>query len=194
MILLPSPSAAATEEPPFEIRFPQETSVTVFASTFGDRRSGGRRHHGIDLMAPKMTRVYAAADGYIARIETHSLAGRYIEIAHAEGWTTKYVHLNNDTPGTDDGAADWSLTLAPGVRLGAWVEAGQMIAWVGDSGNAESSGSHTHFELDLDGDPIDPYLLLKVAWQRDRDRYQADIRDSRPPVDNHLLSLNEVIG
>lgn len=184
-VIFPSAPAVAAEEPPFEVRFPQETQVTVFASTFGARRSGGRRHHGVDLMAPKMTQVYAAADGYVARVETSSLAGRYIEIVHVAGWTTRYVHLNNDTPGTDDGDADWSLTLAPGVKIGAWVEAGQLIAWVGDSGNAEWTGSHTHFELAIDGQVIDPYPFLKDAWARDERRYTADLWDLGHRLDRY---------
>jgi murein DD-endopeptidase MepM/ murein hydrolase activator NlpD len=186
-ILLPLPRAVAADDPPFEIRFPQEIQVTTFASTFGARRSGGRRHHGVDLMAPKMTQVYAAAAGYVARVETHSLAGRYLEIAHVAGWSTRYVHLNNDTPGTDDGDADWSLTLAPGVHVGAWIEAGQLIAWVGDSGNAEWSGSHTHFELVIDGSPIDPYPFLKEARERDRERYDADILGLDHRLDLHRM-------
>lgn len=138
-------------------------------------------------MAPKMTQVYAAEDGYVARVETHSLAGRYIEIAHVEGWSTRYVHLNNDTPGTDDGDADWSLTLAPGVQVGAWVEAGQLIAWVGDSGNAEWTGSHTHFELAIDGRAIDPYPFLKEAWERDEARYEANLWDLLHPLDLYRM-------
>jgi len=181
--LIPPSSAVAADAPPFQIRFPQDSQPTSFSSTFGARRSGGRRHHGVDLMAPKMTQVYAAADGYVSRIETSSLAGRYLELTHVAGWTTKYVHLNNDTPGTDDGEADWSLTLAPGIVIGAWVEAGQLIAWVGDSGNAEWTGSHTHFELAVDGNPIDPYKYLTVAWARDQNRYRADVRDLGHPLD-----------
>jgi murein DD-endopeptidase MepM/ murein hydrolase activator NlpD len=187
-VLVPPMPAGAAEGPPFQIRFPQEAQSTTFASTFGARRSGGRRHHGVDLMAPKMTEVYAAADGYVARIETSSLAGRYLEIAHVAGWTTKYVHLNNDTPGSDDGDADWSYTLAPGIQIGTWVEAGQLIAWVGDSGNAEGTGSHTHFELAIDGQAIDPYPYLKLAWVRAEQRYEADLWDLRRPLDFYRVA------
>ncbi|MEX1124863.1 MAG: M23 family metallopeptidase [Acidimicrobiia bacterium] len=186
-VLSPSLPAVAADGPPFEVRFPQETHVTMFASSFGARRSGGRRHQGVDLMAPKMTQVYAAAGGYVARVETSSLAGRYIEITHVAGWSTRYIHLNNDTPGTDDGSADWSLTLAPGVHVGAWVEAGQLIAWVGDSGNAEWTGSHTHFELAIDGRVIDPYQFLKDAWARDEKKYEADLWDLVHPLDRYRV-------
>jgi peptidoglycan LD-endopeptidase LytH len=164
---IPSVAAEAAPVPPFQLRFPQETGVTVFSSTFGARRSGGRQHEGNDLMAPKMTQVYAAADGVISVIGTSRLSGRYIEIDHGDDWSTRYIHLNNDDPATDDGDADWSLTVAPGLVEGSPVVAGQLIAWSGDSGNAESTGSHTHFELAYRGKAIDPYPYLRAAFRRD---------------------------
>lgn len=175
-------TAGASAEPPFQIRFPQETQVTVFSSTFGAGRSGGRRHHGVDLMAPKMTQVYAAADGVVTRIHTDRLGGRSIAIDHGDGWETRYMHLNNDTPGTDDGEADWSLTIAPGVVEGSRVTAGQLIAWSGDSGNAEGTGSHTHFEIIYDGHAIDPYPFAKAAWARDEARYEASLWEVLNPL------------
>ena len=165
-----NPAQAATPEPPFELHFPQELTGTDWGSTFGAARSGGRRHKGNDLMAPKMTHVYAAADGVVATVSDGSSSGRYLTIEHDAGWSTTYMHLNNDDPGTDNGSADWSLTLAPGVQEGASVIAGQLIAFVGDSGNAEWSGSHTHFELRLDNRAIDPYNILVESWERDYHR------------------------
>lgn len=166
---------AAAPEPPFEIRFPQETEATTFSSTFGAPRSGGRRHKGTDLMAPKMTEVYAAGDGVVTVIAASPLAGRYIEIDHGDGWSTRYIHLNNDTPGTDDGKAPWSLTVAPSVFEGSSVEAGQLIGWVGDSGNAEWTGPHTHFEIAYLGRQIDPYSLLEEAFRRDLAKTRAEL-------------------
>lgn len=154
-------------EPPFQLRFPQETEVTKFSSSFGAPRSGGRSHSGNDLMAPKSSEVYAAADGVIAIIGDSRSAGRYLEIDHGDGWKTRYLHLNNDTPGRDDGDAPWSLTIAPYLYEGSRVEAGQLIAWVGDSGNAEWTGSHTHFEIVYQDREIDPYPYLKAAFRRD---------------------------
>ena len=184
LTLLPAVPARAHEvEPPlFELRFPQETEVTEFSPTFGARRSGGRRHRGNDLMAPKMTEVYAAAGGIVRTVGTSRNGGRYIEIDHLGGWTTMYVHLNNDNPVSDDNDADWSLTVAPGVGEGSWVTAGQLIGWVGDSGNAEGTGSHTHFELALEGHEIDPYQLLVEAYDRDDDRYWSMLRAATPDI------------
>lgn len=179
--------AQAAPEPPFEISFPQETAPTVFSSSFGAGRSGGRRHTGNDLMAPKMTEVYAAADGIITVIDTSSLAGRYIEIAHQDGWSTRYIHLNNDDPGTDNGSADWALTVVPGLRVGSRVEAGEHIGYVGDSGNAEGAGSHTHFEIAHEGGEIDPYEYLKGAYARAVERESRVAREIvRPGEASHV--------
>jgi murein DD-endopeptidase MepM/ murein hydrolase activator NlpD len=159
-------AVAKTVEPPFEVVFPQEPSVTTFTSSFGDARSGGRRHHGNDLLAPRLTEVYAIADGTVIYVGINHLSGRNVKIEHEGGWTSYYVHLNNDDPGTDDGEAPWTLTVAPGIEEGMHVSAGQLIGWVGDSGNAEGTTPHTHFELHFEGQPIDPYDILVEAQQR----------------------------
>lgn len=165
-VLVPQAARADTSELPFEIVFPQEASVTQFTSSFGDHRSGGRRHHGNDLLAPRLTEVYAAADGVVTYVGINHLSGRNVKIEHFGGWSTYYVHLNNDDPGTDDGQAPWKLTVAPGIEEGMHVEAGQMIGWVGDSGNAETTTPHTHFELRFEDTPIDPYEILVEAQER----------------------------
>jgi len=166
-VMAPALSAAAATEPPFEVVFPQETSKTYFSSSYGDYRSGGRRHKGNDLMAPRMTEVYAVADGVVLYVGRNRLSGRNIKIDHDDGWESYYLHLNNDNPGTDDGDAPWSLTIAPGIEEGRQVKAGQLIAWVGDSGNAESTAPHTHFELRRDGYAINPYSILSDAFDRE---------------------------
>lgn len=176
-MFLPMRLALAASEPPFELSFPQETQATTHHNDWGARRSGGRRHKGNDLMAPKMTQVYSIYYGYVERIATSARAGRYIEISHVDGWSSMYVHLNNDNPGTDDGKADWSLTIAPGIEEGSWVRPGQLIGWVGDSGNAEGSSSHTHFELLKDGQPVNPYPYLRDAWERDHHEYLLEVLD-----------------
>ncbi|HUG08270.1 MAG TPA: M23 family metallopeptidase [Acidimicrobiia bacterium] len=162
----PDTAEAQTRVPPFEIVFPQETGPTEFRSSFGEPRSGGRRHNGTDLLAPKMTEVYAIADGVVTYVGTNNLSGRNLRIEHGDGWESIYVHLNNDNIGTDDGRAPWNLTVAPGIEEGVDVGAGQHIAWVGDSGNAEWTTPHTHFELRIDGRPIDGYDLLVEAYER----------------------------
>mgnify|MGYP001827607281 CR=1 FL=1 len=146
--------------------FPQDAEVTHFDDTWGHARSGGRRHKGADLMAPKLTPIYAVADGVVSIMRKSGLAGYWIGIEHAGGVESWYMHLNNDTPGTDNGRASLGQVYAPGIEVGSFVSAGQLIGYVGDSGNAERSGSHTHFELRVDGHAVDPYPLLVEAHER----------------------------
>lgn len=165
--LLPASPARATEvDPPFEVVFPQEIGPTEFRDTYGQSRSGGRSHNGTDLLAPRMTEIYAIADGTVSYIGDNNLSGRNIKLDHGEGWESYYVHLNNDNIGTDDGAAPWSLAVPEGIVEGVEVVAGQLIGWVGDSGNAEGTTPHTHFELRKDGNPLNAYELLLEAYER----------------------------
>lgn len=172
--LIPAlPAAAQSSAPPFEVVFPQETGPTEFTSSFGDGRSGGRSHNGNDLIAPRMTEVYAIADGTVIYVGTNNLSGRNVKLDHGDGWESYYLHLNNDNIGNDDGDASWELTVAPGIEEGMDVLAGQLIAWVGDSGNAEGTTPHTHFELRHEGRPIDPYSMLLEAHGRALDLEEA---------------------
>ncbi len=141
--------------------FPHGAAPTRYDNSWGAARSGGRGHQGVDLMAEKMTPVIAVADGYVGRIrETGSLSGAYVQLVHPGGFESYYMHLNNDTPGTDDGAAPYDLTFGPGIVEGAVVSAGDVIGYVGDSGNAEGSSPHTHFELHIDGVAVNGYDYL----------------------------------
>lgn len=166
MLIVMFAPAASGSEPPFELIFPQNPEITIHHNDYGSGRSGGRFHRGNDLMAPKLSLVHAVADGYIDTVAESSRAGRYVIISHAGGWKTWYVHLNNDNVNTDDGRAPWSLTVSHLVEEGAFVRAGDVLGYVGDSGNAEWTGSHTHFELELDGQSVDPYPYLAAALER----------------------------
>ena len=133
-----------------------------YSDNFGDPRGGSRSHGGIDIMSPKMTPIVAVASGTIGWM--HNEQGGDccdLELQHDDGYESWYIHMNNDTPGTDDGQG-WGF--APGISQGVHVVAGELIGWVGDSGNAENSGSHLHFELhDQEGNRINPYMHLNAA-------------------------------
>lgn len=175
-LFLSLPTAAAAHDSP-QLRFPQDPAVTEFTSSWGAARAG-HSHQGNDLMAPKMTEVHAAADGVVAWVRDSGTAGRYVAIDHGNGWETWYMHLNDDTPGTDDGSAPLEMGVA--VEPGEKVEAGDLIGWVGDSGNAEGSSAHTHFELHHDGRPIDPYPFLIDAFERAVDENAVTPEGFRP--------------
>jgi murein DD-endopeptidase MepM/ murein hydrolase activator NlpD len=169
-LVLPMPQAEAvvpTGTTQFVIKaFPNETSNVRFSDTWGASRSGGRRHAGTDIMSPKGTWVVAVDDGIVGRLDWNRLSGWNVMIRHADGWTSHYLHLNNDTAGTDDGEGGEETAFAEGLEVGSFVRAGEVIGFVGDSGNAEESGSHTHFELHVDGKKINPYPLLEEAMNR----------------------------
>jgi putative cell wall-binding protein len=111
--------------------------------------------------------------------------GYYLRIRHDDGTSASYVHINNDTPGTDDGLGGVEWAYAPGIEPGERVERGQWIAYVGDSGNAEGTVSHLHFELadpDLD-DPClaDPSYLDKTRLNPYPSLVDARERNDFPP-------------
>ncbi len=166
--LLPAPTAAAADGAADFVmtEFPQPHPATYFDRTFGASRSGGRRHQGNDLMGEKLAPVVAVADGVVERVGESRRAGYYVIVAHEGGWESWYLHLNNDNPGTDDGAGGPDLAFAEGIEEGVEVSAGQLIGRVGDSGNAEWTAPHTHFELHHDGKVVNPYPYLEDAWQR----------------------------
>jgi hypothetical protein len=121
----------------------------------------------VDVLADKGTAVVAVADGTVAWIHD-GRRGRCCDVAirHRDGWRSRYFHLNNDTPGSDDGRA---VGIAPGIRPDAPVVAGQLVGWVGDSGNAEETVPHLHFELRRpNGTPIDPLPSLRAAQHTGR--------------------------
>jgi murein DD-endopeptidase MepM/ murein hydrolase activator NlpD len=163
---LPAAAAAVKGADPLTLlRFPQNATVTAFDDTFGYSRAEGHRHLGNDLIAPKHSPVYAVAAGVVARMGKSPRAGAYLVIEHG-GWQSHLMHLNNDRPGTDDGRAAPDQTWAPGLEVGAHVAAGQLVGFVGDSGNAEGTLSHTHVEIHVGGRAIDPYPYLIAAQRR----------------------------
>ncbi len=153
--LLPLASPAVAFDPG-GIVFPV-VGPTSFVDSFTAPRSGGRTHGATDIMAAKMQPVVAAGDGVVSWIGTSCCD---LAIDHGGGWSTRYIHLNNDTPGTDDGRG-WGI--ADGIAVGIRVSRGQTIGWVGDSGNAEDAGSHLHFEIFSGGERVNPYLYLLAA-------------------------------
>lgn len=178
-----------------DIAFPVQGGAE-YIDDFGAPRFN-HSHEGNDLMAPKHTPVIAANDGVVswAPIPEPSY-GWGIWIKGDDGYTYVYIHLNNDTPGTDDGNGGVEHAYADGVRQGSRVTRGQIIGWVGDSGNAESANPHVHFEIrDTKTDvAIDPYPSLQAAegnipqLELNFDPEQAS---ALAPTINHELGIHE---
>lgn len=158
LLLTKAPAAGAAEIYP--MIFPV-VGDNHYTDTYNSPRVG-HIHEAIDIMAAKMTPVVAVADGVVNWV-SGTCCG--LQLIHDDGYQSWYIHLNNDTPGTDDGQG-WGI--APGIQKGVHVRAGQVIGWVGDSGNAEATASHLHFQLHLpDGTRMNPYESLLAARQID---------------------------
>jgi hypothetical protein len=168
-VVVPGTAGAAddpTKGPLRPICFPVEGPVT-YTDTWGAPRSGGRSHEGQDLMGKKMLKLLATADGEIVLFR-HTAAGNYLYLKDTDGWIHAYIHVNNDRPGTDDGSNLLEHAYAPGIKLGSKVTAGQHIAYLGDSGNAEETGAHLHYELrkpngTFSGQAVNAYNSLQNA-------------------------------
>jgi Peptidase family M23 len=151
------------------IAFPVLGTVQ-YANGWGDCRDGcARRHVGTDMLGVRMQPLLAAVDGTITRIQTDAgISGNGITVTGADGWYYNYFHVNNDTPGTDDGLAAPHWQVSPKLTVGSRVRAGQVIAYMGDSGNAEGSVPHLHFEIRTpDRTPVNPYPSLVAAQKRE---------------------------
>jgi murein DD-endopeptidase MepM/ murein hydrolase activator NlpD len=115
-------------------------------NTFGAPRDGGRRRHrGIDIFAPKGTAVVAVSEGQISFIGTQSKAGKCIWLVNDAGVSFFYAHLDK-----------W----ASGLYEGKQVRAGEVIGYVGKTGNARRSGHHLHFAIHRESQAVNPYPFL----------------------------------
>lgn len=150
-VLLPLPS----------ILFPVVGKAS-YRDTYDAPRDGGTRlHKGTDISAEQGAPVIAVAAGVVERMGTADKAGLYVVIRHRNGWRSAYAHLNNDSPGTDNGL---TMGFGPGIEVGARVQAGTVLGYVGDSGNSEENSHHLHFELHQpDGYRANPYPALRKA-------------------------------
>jgi murein DD-endopeptidase MepM/ murein hydrolase activator NlpD len=99
-------------------------------------------HTGLDLAGPRGSPIMSAADGVVVAADTSTVGyGNHIIIAHAGGLLTLYGHLE-------------AMLVKPGDA----VKAGQVVGLLGSTGN--STGPHCHFEVRLNGQPVNPVLFL----------------------------------
>lgn len=155
-----------------EIVFPVVGPVT-YTDTWGACRGAGcsRSHKGVDIFGAKLAPLVAAEDGVITFIRQSSLSisGNTIIIRSDEGWRYLYIHLNNDAPGTDDGSNPQGWIVPSRLKVGDRVEAGQVIGYLGDSGNAETTPAHVHFEIHRPGvGAINPTPFVQTAQSAGR--------------------------
>jgi len=132
--------AASLSLSPKPDRWPVKGFVTrEFIS--GNIVQGIKPHQGIDIAGPRDAPVMAAALGVVERTGTDDFLGNFVEIRHGLGYLTVYGHLSR-------------IAVNPNDR----VTAGQVIAYMGESGQA--SGPHLHFEIWQQGEAVDPRTVV----------------------------------
>ena len=143
------------------IVFPLLSDVPVY-DNYGDPRVNGS-HAGIDIEgAPRRTPVLAAEAGRVRWHTTSPRAGCMLYLYGASGTTYIYIHLNNDLTLRNDNRGRCADTAYAGPD-DARVTAGELIAWNGDSGDADGN-PHLHFEVHpKDGPDVNPLPFLKKA-------------------------------
>lgn len=125
-----------------------------FGDSFGAPRMTGTSyehwHEGTDIFAAHGTPLVATEDGVIAGVRTNGvLGGNSLKIVGVSGYTHYYAHLSG---------------FAPGIADGYPVRAGELVGYVGDTGNARGTSPHLHYEIALpDRSPINPFPILAVA-------------------------------
>lgn len=141
--------------------------------TFDDGRGPGRRHKAIDIMAPRGTRVLAADDGRVAKISSNAGGGLSAYLVDPSGRLVYYyAHLDG---------------YAAGLREGQEIRKGDLIGFVGSTGNAPESAPHLHFAVLVlasekrwwGGEALNPYAAL-VGGEAVASSATAEQRAGRP--------------
>jgi Peptidase family M23 len=136
-----------------------------YIDDFGDPRGQGA-HEGNDIMAPRKALVLAVEAGTVRFHTTSSRAGCMLYLNGKSGTQYLYIHLNNDLTDANDngGGCVAGVAYAKGLKDGARVTAGQVIAYNGDSGDANGIHPHLHFEVHPGGGgAVSPYRHLNRA-------------------------------
>ena len=123
-----------------------------YTNTFGAPRMVGteysHKHEGTDIFALKGTPLVAVVDGVLDRVGTSVLGGLGLWVrSPGDNWSYYYAHLS---------------AYAPGIRQGMKVKKGQVVGFVGNTGNARNTPSHLHFETHLPGGKVvNSYFVLR---------------------------------
>lgn len=115
--------------------------------SFFAARVGRRVHQAIDIMRPVGTPLYSCVDGFVEKLNTSALGGIAVYLADAAGQNRfYYAHMS---------------AYAEGVSEGMPVLRGQLIGYVGNTGNARFTGPHLHFQIIRGGGAVNPFPVLR---------------------------------
>jgi murein DD-endopeptidase MepM/ murein hydrolase activator NlpD len=138
------PFLLSLEPPDLWIANPLRPPARV-VDTWDAPRGAGRRHQGIDLFAAHGDPVYSVARGYVTRIGDAGIGGNAIWVLGAGRRVYYYAHLS---------------AFAEGLKVGQEVLPGQVLGYVGNTGNALNTPPHLHLGIYAPGGAINPFPLL----------------------------------
>lgn len=148
-------SAASTPVPDGTLLLPVAgVKASDLSDTFNDKRGSDRIHEALDIMAARGTPVLATSDGRVEKLFASKQGGLTLyQFDPTRTFAYYYAHLDR---------------YAPGLAEGESVQRGEVIGYVGSTGNADPSAPHLHFAIFLlgpekrwwEGTPINPYPLL----------------------------------
>ena len=133
------------QELPTENSLPSPLPEQHLTDTWGAARSQGRSHEGIDIFAARGTPIRATTQGIVSKVGENTLGGRVVVVVGPGGAGHYYAHLED--------YAD--------ISPNDWVNAGDIIGYVGDSGNAKGTPPHVHYGIYISGSAVNPYPLLQ---------------------------------
>lgn len=130
-----------------------------------------RPHHGVDYGAPVGTPIESAGSGVVKRAGWNGGYGKYVEIRHTNGYSTAYGHLSR---------------IGKGIRVGAKVDQGQLIGYVGSTGM--SSGPHLHYEVKINGRLVNPLSVKSLPGTPIPKKEMGQFVAARDSVQHKLTS------
>ncbi len=144
-------STTRVENLPIPVLFGVELSNLT--RNFGDARGGGTRtHQGLDIMAKEGTPIVSPTEAIVLRTGNGTNSGLYIRTANPGGENFVYMHLSS---------------IASGIEAGDRVARGEIIGFVGNTGNASGGPAHLHLEIRSGGSATDPYPRLASVFTED---------------------------
>ncbi len=142
---------------------------TNLTRNFGDPRSDGRIHEGLDIMAPLGAPIVSPTEAVVIRVGNGDSAGNYVYTANPGDETFAYMHL--------DEIAD--------IDEGDELKKGDLIGYVGNTGNASGGATHLHFEIRYDHEATDPYpRLTRIFPLADKIEYLENIMNDLNDTDD----------
>jgi murein DD-endopeptidase MepM/ murein hydrolase activator NlpD len=162
----------------FLVRKP--VSNAIMRSGFGSRRHPilgyVKMHTGVDWATPYGTPIFASGNGVVEKAGWEGGYGKYVRLKHNNGYETAYGHMS---------------AFAKGMEPGKRVRQGQVIGFVGSTG--QSTGAHVHYEILVNGRFVDPMRIklprgrsldgpLMASFEKERDRLDAMMSNRGGPA------------